>query len=168
MRKKAIAEDFHTSTRAQLMKRLQDIDDQKEQENQDQIQKIKKLLQDTIDVSQKMALAQKRKAEAAAEKMEAKEGESAEGGAIIRNLIGASSEKGGKGGHSPDHKAGFLSVVEHQDEEESEEDEDDDTFIHTESVEAQRIMQNIKLARKRVFKKSVQLQKQIKEQEAMR
>jgi hypothetical protein len=61
-----------------------------------------------------------------------------------------------------------LSVVEHQDEEESEEDEDDDTFIHTESVEAQRIMQNIKLARKRVFKKSVQLQKQIKEQEAMR
>ena len=50
-RKKARAEDFNTNTRLALLKKIQDIEMEKERSNVETAEKIKKLLSDTIEFS---------------------------------------------------------------------------------------------------------------------
>ena len=58
--KKARAKAFHTNTRIMLLKKMQELENEKMREQYETAEKIKRLLSDTIEFSQKTALAAKK------------------------------------------------------------------------------------------------------------
>lgn len=101
-----------------LLQKMQEIENQKEKEQEETAAKIKQLLADTIEFSQKTAMAAKRAS------VEGSVGNSSpERSGVIRNLVATPDSKSGRFG-SPNTKGAaplgprFSNVVEHHEEEE--------------------------------------------------
>ena len=112
---------FHKNTRVYLLQKMQEIEHQKEKEQEETAAKIKQLLADTIEFSQKTAMMAKRAS------VEGSGGNSSpERSTVIRNLVATPDSKSAKFG-SPNVKGGaapagprFSNVIEHHEEEEEE------------------------------------------------
>lgn len=152
-----------------LLSKMEEIEREKQRSHYETAEKIKKLLADTVEFSQRTALAAKRGKSQESVFSEdrdeaANERSSNRGTHVIRNLIGTPNDK-----KHPDPKGAsgqqqFMNVVEQQ--VEDSDDERDITnaafALQVDSVEATKTITDIHKARHRVHRKSVQLQNQIK------
>ena len=152
---------FHENTRIFLLQKMQEIEHQKEKEHEETAAKIKQLLADTIEFTQKTAMATKRHSG------EGSGGNSSpERSGVIRNLVASPESKNAKFG-SPNVKGGaapagarFSNVVEHHEEEE--EEQEYNAHLHFDSPDAQRNMNDLRTVHKLLHNKSVELQHQFK------
>jgi hypothetical protein len=113
--KRKRANSFYQSTRMMLLKKMQDIEHNKVRENFETAEKIKKLLSDTIEFSQKTALAAKKAMQGSQESemdedLSLNEDKSSRSGTgkhpVIRNLVGATPHDKKLSLSSPDHHRG--------------------------------------------------------------
>ena len=165
MAKKERAEEFHTNMRRSLLQRLQDIEYDKERDNRLLAHKIKKLLGETIEFSQRTALNPKRSSQM-------DDGDKSSEGTpnVIRNLVGSPSHtsKGGLRSSQtpPEPKAHFMNVEEHHEDEE-EEEEDDMEQLEELGLEPEHLKSLLEMskARRKLYKKALLMQKQLKAQQ---
>jgi acylphosphatase len=131
---------------------MQEIEHEKEKEQEETAAKIKQLLADTIEFSQKTAMMAKRASVDGSA--------SPERSGVIRNLVATPDSKSAKFG-SPNVKGGaptgprFSNVVEHHEEEE--EDQEYNAHLHFDSPDAQKNINDLRVAHRLLYRKSVEL-----------
>jgi len=96
--KRQRTEEFHNSTRIMLLAKMEEIEKEKQRSNYETAEKIKKLLADTVEFSQRTALAAKRGKSQESVFSEDRdevvnERSSNRGSHVIRNLIGTPNDK---------------------------------------------------------------------------
>lgn len=115
MDRKHQAAVFHHNTRLHLLSKMQDIQRDKDQANYETAEKIKKLLAETIEFSQKTAMASKRGGSITADNSPRGSSTGRGDGGVIRNLVGSPDDKASRIGGSGSKTTGgpqFLNVVE--------------------------------------------------------
>ena len=113
---------FRHNTRLHLLSKMQDLQREKDQQNYETVEKIKKLLAETIEFSQKTAMASKRAGGSIDDNASARGSSTGRGDGVIRNLIGSPDDKDSRLGGCGSKTTGgggpqFLNVVEQQEEE---------------------------------------------------